>query len=232
MSQLPWTRLAGLSCAYELSKHPEVKVALIEQGVAPGGGAWLGGQLFSAMCVSIHPGAELLHARARCESQRAEYELALRQVHSDEVRNAPVVGVSDVVARTVAWMYTGRTHSGSKDSYASHHWVIRTTVFSIAYSHWRLKTPCVREQVRKPADKLLDELDVPYEDEGAFVVVKHASLFTSTLLSKVLKVRGLPRSCQCRANVRCQPATLAARPQCSLPSRVTALSAPPCLAAA
>ena len=44
-------------------------------------------------------------------------------------------------------------------------------------------------QVRKPADKLLDELDIPYEDEGAFVVVKHASLFTSTLLSKVLKVR-------------------------------------------
>lgn len=42
---------AGLSCAYELSKHPEIKVALIEQGVAPGGGAWLGGQLFSAMCV-------------------------------------------------------------------------------------------------------------------------------------------------------------------------------------
>ena len=43
---------AGLSCAYELSKHPEIKVAIIEQGVAPGGGAWLGGQLFSAMCVS------------------------------------------------------------------------------------------------------------------------------------------------------------------------------------
>jgi thiamine thiazole synthase len=81
---------AGLCCAYELSKHPEIKVALIEQGVAPGGGAWLGGQLFSAMCV------------------------------------------------------------------------------------------------RKPADELLDELNVPYEDEGDMVVIKHASLFTSTLLSKVL----------------------------------------------
>lgn len=46
---------AGLSCAYELSKHPEIKVAIIEQGVAPGGGAWLGGQLFSAMCVSTLP---------------------------------------------------------------------------------------------------------------------------------------------------------------------------------
>ncbi len=37
---------AGLACAYELSKYPDVKVAIIEQGVAPGGGAWLGGQLF------------------------------------------------------------------------------------------------------------------------------------------------------------------------------------------
>jgi thiamine thiazole synthase len=43
---------AGLSCAYELSKiAPDAKVAIIEQGVAPGGGAWLGGQLFSAMVV-------------------------------------------------------------------------------------------------------------------------------------------------------------------------------------
>lgn len=81
---------AGLSCAYELTKYPDVKVAIIEQGVAPGGGAWLGGQLFSAMCV------------------------------------------------------------------------------------------------RKPAHKLLDELEIPYEDEGNFVVIKHAAQFTSTLLSKVL----------------------------------------------
>jgi thiamine thiazole synthase len=44
---------AGLACAYELSKYPEVKVALIEQSVSPGGGAWLGGQLFSAMVSSF-----------------------------------------------------------------------------------------------------------------------------------------------------------------------------------
>jgi ribulose 1,5-bisphosphate synthetase/thiazole synthase len=43
-------------------------------------------------------------------------------------------------------------------------------------------------QVRKPANELLDELAVPYEDEGDFVVIKHAALFTSTLLSKVLQV--------------------------------------------
>ncbi len=76
-----------------LAQPARAQVAIIEQGVAPGGGAWLGGQLFSAMVV------------------------------------------------------------------------------------------------RKPAHGLLDELEVPYEDEGDFVVVKHASLFTSTLLSKVLKVR-------------------------------------------
>ena len=43
--------------------------------------------------------------------------------------------------------------------------------------------------MRKPAHNLLDELNVPYQDEGDYVVIKHASLFTSTLLSKVLAVR-------------------------------------------
>ncbi|KAI1955345.1 thiamine metabolism- protein [Ophidiomyces ophidiicola] len=43
--------------------------------------------------------------------------------------------------------------------------------------------------LRKPADKFLDDIGVPYEDEPAnpnIVVIKHTSLFTSTLLSKVL----------------------------------------------
>ena len=82
----------GLSAAYTLaSKRPDLKIAMIEAGVAPGGGAWLGGQLFSAMVM------------------------------------------------------------------------------------------------RKPAELFLNEIGVPYEDEGDFVVVKHAALFTSTLLSKVLQ---------------------------------------------
>jgi len=81
---------AGLSCAYELSKNPEVKVAIIEQSVSPGGGAWLGGQLFSAMII------------------------------------------------------------------------------------------------RKPAHVFLDEIGVPYDEADDYVVVKHAALFTSTILSKVL----------------------------------------------
>lgn len=83
---------AGLSCAYELTKQrPDLKIAIIEQNVSPGGGAWLGGQLFSAMVI------------------------------------------------------------------------------------------------RKPAHNLLNELEIAYEDEGDYVVVKHAALFTSTLLSKVLQ---------------------------------------------
>jgi len=85
----------GLSAAYCLAKaRPDLKIAIVEAGVAPGGGAWLGGQLFSAMVM------------------------------------------------------------------------------------------------RKPADAFLREIGVPYEDEGAnsnFVVVKHAALFTSTVLSKVLQ---------------------------------------------
>eukprot|EP01062_Namystynia_karyoxenos_P069974 TRINITY_DN65366_c0_g1_i1.p1 TRINITY_DN65366_c0_g1~~TRINITY_DN65366_c0_g1_i1.p1 ORF type:complete len:320 (+),score=115.41 TRINITY_DN65366_c0_g1_i1:89-1048(+) len=82
---------AGLCAAYELTKHPEIKVALIEQSVAPGGGAWLGGQLFSAMIV------------------------------------------------------------------------------------------------RKPAHEFLDDVGVPYDDKGDYVVVKHAALFTSTVMAKVLQ---------------------------------------------
>lgn len=47
----------------------------------------------------------------------------------------------------------------------------------------QLMTPMV---IRKPADRFLRELGVEYEDEGHYVVVKHAALFTSTLLSKTL----------------------------------------------
>ncbi|KAL2649289.1 hypothetical protein R1flu_017417 [Riccia fluitans] len=81
---------AGLCCAYELSKNPNVKVAIVEQSVSPGGGAWLGGQLFSAMVV------------------------------------------------------------------------------------------------RKPAHRFLDELEVAYDEMEDYVVIKHAALFTSTVMSKLL----------------------------------------------
>ena len=83
----------GLSAAYVLGqKRPDLRIAIIEAAVSPGGGAWLGGQLFSAMVM------------------------------------------------------------------------------------------------RKPADAFLREVGVPYEDEGNYVVVKHAALFTSTVLSKVLQL--------------------------------------------
>ncbi|XP_028806160.1 thiamine thiazole synthase 2, chloroplastic [Neltuma alba] len=81
---------AGLSCAYELSKNPSIRVAILEQSVSPGGGAWLGGQLFSAMVV------------------------------------------------------------------------------------------------RKPAHLFLDELGVDYDEQGDYVVIKHAAVFTSTIMSKLL----------------------------------------------
>ena len=81
---------AGLSCAYELSKNPSINVAIIEQSVSPGGGAWLGGQLFSAMVV------------------------------------------------------------------------------------------------RKPAHHFLDELEIEYDETDDYVVIKHAALFTSTIMSKLL----------------------------------------------
>ncbi|KAM9912100.1 hypothetical protein OXX69_002888, partial [Metschnikowia pulcherrima] len=41
---------SGLSAAYVLAKNrPDLKIAIIEASVSPGGGSWLGGQLFSAM---------------------------------------------------------------------------------------------------------------------------------------------------------------------------------------
>ena len=43
---------AGLACAWELTRqNKNLKIAIIEQSVSPGGGAWLGGQLFSAMVI-------------------------------------------------------------------------------------------------------------------------------------------------------------------------------------
>ncbi|KAI9124027.1 hypothetical protein K1719_005327 [Acacia pycnantha] len=81
---------AGLSCAYELSKDPSISVAIIEQSVSPGGGAWLGGQLFSAMVV------------------------------------------------------------------------------------------------RKPAHLFLDEVGIEYDEAEDYVVIKHAALFTSTIMSRLL----------------------------------------------
>ncbi|EEQ40419.1 hypothetical protein CLUG_04547 [Clavispora lusitaniae ATCC 42720] len=41
--------------------------------------------------------------------------------------------------------------------------------------------------MRKPAHLFLDELEIAYDDEGDYVVVKHAALFMSTLMSKVLQ---------------------------------------------
>ncbi|KAH9293252.1 hypothetical protein KI387_041542 [Taxus chinensis] len=74
----------------DMITHADTDVAIIEQSVSPGGGAWLGGQLFSAMVV------------------------------------------------------------------------------------------------RKPAHIFLDEIGVPYDEADDYVVIKHAALFTSTILSKVL----------------------------------------------
>ncbi|KAI9184508.1 thiamine metabolism- protein [Blastocladiella emersonii ATCC 22665] len=82
---------AGLMCAYELSKDPSIKVSVIEASVAPGGGAWLGGQLMTPMVV------------------------------------------------------------------------------------------------RKPAHLVLDELDVPYDDCGHYVVVSHAALLTATLIARIVR---------------------------------------------
>jgi len=82
---------SGLAAAYELSKTPNLKIAIIEASVAPGGGGWIGGQLFSSMIV------------------------------------------------------------------------------------------------RKPAHEFLNELEIPYDEKENYVVIKHAALYTSTILSKLIR---------------------------------------------
>ncbi|GAA5880924.1 hypothetical protein JCM8547_005601 [Rhodosporidiobolus lusitaniae] len=47
--------------------------------------------------------------------------------------------------------------------------------------------------VCKPADIILAGLEIPFEDESDYVVVKHAALFTSSILSKVLQSAGALR---------------------------------------
>jgi thiamine thiazole synthase len=45
---------AGLSCAYHLGKtRPDLSITILEANVAPGGGAWLGGQLMTPMVCFI-----------------------------------------------------------------------------------------------------------------------------------------------------------------------------------
>ncbi|KAH9179109.1 Thi4-domain-containing protein [Lactarius sanguifluus] len=53
---------------------------------------------------------------------------------------------------------------------------------------WLGGQPMTPMVVSKLAYRLLTELDVPFEVEGSFVVVKHAALFTSTILSRVLRM--------------------------------------------
>lgn len=43
---------AGLACGYTLAKNrPDLNITILEAAVAPGGGAWVGGQLFSSMVI-------------------------------------------------------------------------------------------------------------------------------------------------------------------------------------
>jgi len=45
---------------------------------------------------------------------------------------------------------------------------------------------CLDQVVRKPAHIFLDELGIEYDEQEDYVVIKHAALFTSTIMSKLL----------------------------------------------
>jgi thiamine thiazole synthase len=40
--------------------------------------------------------------------------------------------------------------------------------------------------VRKPAHLFLDELSIEYDEQEDYVVIKHAALFTSTIMSELI----------------------------------------------
>ncbi|KAL1615433.1 thiamine metabolism-related protein [Neofusicoccum ribis] len=64
----------GLSTAYMIAKaRPDLKIAIIESGVAPGGGAWLGGQLFSAMVMRRPADAFLREVGVAYEEEGADF---------------------------------------------------------------------------------------------------------------------------------------------------------------
>lgn len=45
--------------------------------------------------------------------------------------------------------------------------------------------------VRKPAHKILDELEIPYEEKENYVVLRHAGIYPSTILSKILQMENV-----------------------------------------
>lgn len=64
----------GLSTAYTLATaRPDLKIAIIEANVAPGGGAWLGGQLFSAMVMRKPADAFLREIGVPYEDESEQY---------------------------------------------------------------------------------------------------------------------------------------------------------------
>ena len=125
---------AGLSCAYELSKHPEIKVAIIEQ------------------------------VRKR-EKREGERERERRACLVEEQERAFFLNPLTFLPSPSLSLSKGVAPGGG------------------AWLGGQLFSGMV---IRKPAHTMLDELSVPYDDEGDYVVVKHAALMTSTLLSKVL----------------------------------------------
>lgn len=79
----------GLSAAYMLGKaRPDLKIAIVEAGVAPGGGAWLGGQLFSAM-VMRKPADAFLADLGVAYDDEGDFVVVKHAVSLTHFRSAP-----------------------------------------------------------------------------------------------------------------------------------------------
>lgn len=101
----------GLSTAYMLGKaRPDLKIAIIEASVSPGGGAWLGGQLFSAMVMRKPADAFLTDLGVTFEDE-GDFVVVKHAVSSSQHLNTFFKDANDVYDRP-----SSPLHSSPKSS--------------------------------------------------------------------------------------------------------------------
>ncbi|KFM24829.1 Thiamine thiazole synthase, chloroplastic [Auxenochlorella protothecoides] len=195
---------AGLSCAYELSKHPDVKIRkpahkLLDELSIPYDdegnfvvvkhAALMTSTLLSKVLAA--PNIKLFNATAAEDLIVKDIPAKGGRHVAGAVTNWTLVSLNhdtqmcmdpNTILSKVMVSSTG--HDGPMG--ASGEVAIIEQGVAPGGGAWLGGQLFSAMCIRKPAHKLLDELSIPYDDEGNFVVVKHAALMTSTLLSKVL----------------------------------------------
>jgi ribulose 1,5-bisphosphate synthetase/thiazole synthase len=186
---------AGLSCAYELSKiAPDVRIAIIEQNVSPGGGAWLGGQLFSAMVVRKPADKLMAELGVSCRCWILVVSCVCIRVVVARISDGAVCAnielvflhvILDMLLCFLQWSMFRQCEIVLLQTVCQHFPQDAVSPDHCFPTSRHSLSPACPVCCHSLHPSLL-RLQVPFEDEGDYVVVKHAALMTSTLLSKVL----------------------------------------------